>query len=66
MSANREVEERNADVLEGCAALLRALAIIGEPGMTDQDMARVIVEGELKLRALVTFCATAVCEGRLA
>ena len=44
--------DEQADVIEGFAVLTRALGTIGAHGKTDSDMAKVICEGELKLRAL--------------
>lgn len=50
-------DETNADVLAGCAVLLRALSKIGTPAEEngDRELAKVIVDGELQLRALVAF-----------
>lgn len=47
------------DALDEAAQCLdRALGVIGEPDKTDHDLAKIIVDNELKLRGLVNFILT--------
>lgn len=45
--------EDKAKVIEGVAKLMRAIGVIGHG--TDHDLAKIVVDGELELRALVQF-----------
>jgi hypothetical protein len=50
--------EECADIAEGYAILTRALGTIGAgeiTGKTDHDLAKIIVDGEMKIRALLAF-----------
>lgn len=46
---------RLPQAIRGIAALEEALGVVGVPEMTDHDMAKIICEHELELRALVNF-----------
>jgi hypothetical protein len=48
----RSIEARH---MRGAAALMEALELIGATGVTDHDMARVIVDNELELRSMLSF-----------
>lgn len=39
----------------GAGALEKALDLIGEPDKTDHDLAKIIVDNEVELRALVRY-----------
>ncbi len=43
------------NTIRGAAALQEALDLIGGEGVTDKDLAKVIVDNELVCRALVRF-----------
>jgi hypothetical protein len=45
--------EEKAQVIEGIAKLMRAIGTIGRG--TDHDLAKIVVDGELELRALYKF-----------
>lgn len=55
-------EDETANVAEGYAVLTRALGTIGAHNNSDHDLAKVIVEGEMKIRALLAFAIRKLAE----
>lgn len=52
----------HAAILQGAAAIVRAVDCIGEEGVTDHDCAKVIVESELAIRKLILFAVIKISE----
>jgi hypothetical protein len=51
-----------ADAIAGYSVLTRALGHIGNHGSDDHGLAKVIVDGELEIRALLKFALTKLAE----
>lgn len=53
-----------ADIAEGYAVLTRALGVIGSASHEDGDhrLAKIVVDGELKIRALMQFAIERVAQ----
>lgn len=49
------IRDDTPNTIRGAAALQEALDLIGGEGVTDKDLAKVIVDNELFCRALVRF-----------
>lgn len=52
--------EEKAQVIEGVAKLMRAIGTIGRG--TDHDLAKIIVDGEMELRALTRFALDSLAQ----
>jgi hypothetical protein len=52
--------EEKAQLIEGVAKLMRAIGTIGRG--TDHDLAKIVVDGELELRALSAFVISSLAQ----
>lgn len=52
--------DEKAQVIEGVAKLMRAIGTIGRG--TDHDLAKIVVDGEMELRALTQFALDSLAQ----